>query len=196
MLEILAVVGLTAASFVSTSLDNFILLLGFYADERYARGRVLLGYTASTVGMVLLAHGAAAAAETAPSHLLGTLGLIPMGLGVWGLFRLVRPASLEAAGEEAPPRGFLAVLGVMLANSGDSLAVLVSVFADTAESLEIWVIATAVAMTLGYGIVARWFAGIPGVAARMRRYSRVVLPFLLIAIGAYILANSPTDAVP
>ncbi len=126
MTPILTVVGLAAASFVSTSLDNFTLLLGFYGDERYARGRVLVGYLASTAGMVFLAHGVATAVETAPSHLLGYLGVIPLGLGLVGVFRLFRPAAPtdEPRGGEA--RGFLAVLAVMLANSGDTLAVFVS----------------------------------------------------------------------
>jgi cadmium resistance protein CadD (predicted permease) len=196
MLTILAVVGVTTASFVSTSFDNFMLLVGFYADERYARGRVLLGYATSTLSVVLLAHGAAAAAETAPPALLGYLGLIPLALGLVGLARLASRAPRQEATTGTGARGLVAVLGVMLANSGDTLAVFISLFADTAEGLEAWVLGTAMAGATGYAVLARWLVDRSGAAERLQRYSRVVLPLLLIGIGAYILANTPTDAIP
>lgn len=194
MLAVLAVVGVTTASFVSTSFDNFTLLVGFYADRRYATRRVLLGYAASTLAVVLLAHGVATAAETAPPGLLGYLGLIPLTLGLVGLARLASRAPRGELPAGTTGRGFLAVLGVMLANSGDTLAVFVSLFADTAEGLEGWILATAVASASGYAVLARWLVERSAAAERIQRYSRVVLPLLLIAIGAYILANTATDA--
>ena len=196
MVEILTVVGLSAASFVSTSLDNFTLLLGFYGDERYARGRVLFGYLASTAGMVLLAHAVAAAVETAPSHLLGYLGVIPLGLGLIGVYRLLRPGPSSERPPRVEARGFLAVLAVMMANSGDTLAVFVSLFADTAEGLEVWVLLTAAGMAAAYALVARRLVERSAAADLLRRYTRVLLPFLLIGIGVHILSNTPTDVMP
>ena len=196
MSPILTVAGLAAASFVSTSLDNFTLLLGFYGDGRYARGRVLVGYLASTVGVVFLAHLVATAVETAPSHLLGYLGVIPLGLGLVGVFRLVRPGAGVEESPDVEARGFLAVLAVMLANSGDTLAVFVSLLADTAEGLEVWVLLTATLMAAAYALVARRLVERSGAAALLRRYTRVLLPFLLIWIGVHILGNTATDVVP
>jgi cadmium resistance protein CadD (predicted permease) len=196
MLSIIAVVGVTAAGFASTSFDNFILLVGFYADDRFTRGRVLLGYVLSTLGMVLLAHAGAAAAETAPDHLLGYLGLIPLTLGLLGLGRLATKAGPPSRGPEERARGFLPVLGVMVANSGDTLAVFISLFADTAEGLEVWVLATAVACALAYALLARWIVERGSVVRRLERYSRVFLPVLLVGIGLYILANTGTDVAP
>jgi cadmium resistance protein CadD (predicted permease) len=196
MLAILAVIGVAGASFISTSFDNFTLLIGFYADGRYSKTKVLFGYAASTLGMVFLAHGAATAVEGAPAALLGYLGLVPLAMGLAGVARLVRGGPDAEAVTDPAPRGFWAVLGVMLANSGDTLVVFVSVFADTAEGLEWWVMGAAVAIAVGYAILARWLVERAGAADRLQRRTRMVLPFLLIGIGAYILANTPTDVVP
>ncbi len=196
MLAILAVMGLTVAGFISTSFDNFTLLLGFYADGRYAKGKVLFGYAASTLGMVFLAYGASAAVEAAPVRFLGILGLIPLALGIVGLVRLLRGVPNEEIRQGSRPRGFLAVLGVMLANSGDTLAVFISVFADTAEGLEKWVVATAVGIALAYALLAQRLVERSGAADRLQRYTRVILPFLLLGMGAYILANTGTDGIP
>jgi cadmium resistance protein CadD (predicted permease) len=145
---------------------------------------------------VRLAHGAATGAETAPAHLLGYLGLIPLTLGLVGLVRLASGTTGEAEAPEVVARGILPVSGIMLANSGDTLAVFTSLFADTAEGLEIWVLATTVASAAAYAVLARWLVARAGVVRGLKRYSRVALPFLLVGIGVYILANTGTDAIP
>lgn len=195
MLDRLTVVGVATATFLATSLDNFALLLGFFADRRRSRVRVGLGFLAATAVVMALAHGAATVAELGPPRLLGYLGLLPLGLGLWGLFRLRRaPAPDEDVG--AARGGFLAVLGVMLASSGDTLGVFASLLADTAEGLEAWIIATALALAAAYSGVASWLVAREGVASRVQGVARIVLPFLLIAVGLYILGDTRTDAVP
>lgn len=197
MLERLAVVGLTVGSFVATSFDNFTLLLGFFSDPRYSRRRVLLGYVASTLGMVLLAYAFSAVVELAPTGVLGLLGIVPLAFGLQGLYRLRRPSSGGGGGEDDVTRetGFVAVLLVMLANSGDTFGVFVSLFADTTEGLEAWILISAVAMAAAYAVLARWLVSYERVADTIRKIARVVLPFLLIAIGLYILADTGTDVV-
>ncbi len=196
MFERIAVVGLTLGSFVATSFDNFTLLLGFFSDPRYSRRRVLLGYVASTLGMVVLAYALSTAVELAPTRVLGLLGIIPLAFGLQGLYRLWRPRPAEGAdGDVVGETGFVAVLLVMLANSGDTFGVFVSLFADTAEGLELWILTSAVAMAAAYAVLARWLVSHAGAARTIQRIARVVLPFLLIAIGLYILADTRTDAV-
>jgi cadmium resistance protein CadD (predicted permease) len=192
--ELLSVIGLAVATFVATSFDNFTLLLGFYADDEYPRRQVAAGYLGSALLVVLAAWTASAAAELAPASFLGLLGLIPLSLGVVGLYRLIREAGSETVStRSSPSKGFLPVLLVMLANSGDSLSVLVSVFADTAESLEIPVVLTVAACALVYSALARWLVTRSGIGLRIQRVAPVVLPFLLIAIGIYILLDTGTD---
>lgn len=196
MTAVLGVVGLAAVSFVSTSLDNFTILLGFLADDEYPRRQVHAGYLSSVVGVVALAYLAAQAVELMPARLLGYLGLVPLSMGLLGVYRLIRsggPAAVEATATRG--KGFLAVALMMLANSGDSLGVFVSVFADTADGLEIPVVLTFCACGLAYAAVARWLVTRSRLAPPVQRASRVVLPFLLIAVGTYILMNTGTDVV-
>jgi len=192
---LLAAVGLALATFVSTSFDNFTLLLGFFADDEYPRRQVVGGYLVSVVTVVLLAWAGSAAVEMAPTSYLGYLGLIPLGLGVVGLFRMVKGAE-KAVARPSAVKGFTPVFLVMLANSGDSLAVFVSVFGDTAESLEIPMLLTAAFAAIVYASLARWLVTRSAIGAHIQRGARVVLPFLLIAIGSYILMNTGTDVVP
>jgi cadmium resistance protein CadD (predicted permease) len=50
MLELLAVVVITGVTFVGTSLDNLLLLIGFYGDPEYRARDMVAGY----VGAILL----------------------------------------------------------------------------------------------------------------------------------------------
>ncbi|HSM05705.1 MAG TPA: cadmium resistance transporter [Longimicrobiales bacterium] len=196
MLERLTVAALAAASFVATSFDNFTLLLGFFSNPRYSRRRVVLGYLASTACMVLLAYGVSTAVEQAPTRTLGYLGLVPLAFGLHGLYRLRRPGVGTGDADRVAERGFVAVFLVMLANSGDTFAVFVSVFADTVEGLEGWILIAALAMAALYGLVARWLVSRERVADAVARVARLALPFLLVLIGLYILADTGTDVVP
>ena len=196
MTEWVAVVGLSALTFVSTSFDNFMLLLGFFADDEYPRRQVVGGYLVAVVVVVLGAWTASAALEQVPSQYLGYLGIVPVTLGLVGLYRLVRFAGPAVpTAEPTATKGFIPVMLVMLANSGDSLSVYVSVFADTAENLEVPIVAAAAGLALIYAALARWLVTRSGLAGPIQRAARVLLPFLLIGIGVYILLDTGTDVV-
>ncbi len=197
MSDLLSVVGLALTGFVATSFDNFMILLGFLGDDEYPRRRVVTGYLTAVVVVVLAAFALAQAVELAPSGYLGYLGLVPLTLGLVGIYRLVRIAGpIAPAARPTRSKGYLPVLFVMLANSGDSLSVFVSVFADTSDAIEIPILVTVVVCALAYAALARWLVTRSAFAGILQRVARVVLPFLLVGIGAYILLNTGTDVVP
>ena len=110
------------------------------------------------------------------------------GLAIWN------PLYLAVGRHVGLVAGFLPVLLVMLANSGDSFSVYVSVFADTAERLEVPIVSVVVVCALLAAASARWLVTRSGLARPIQRIARIVLPFLLIAIGTYILIDTTTDA--
>jgi cadmium resistance protein CadD (predicted permease) len=198
MVEALVVVGLAAATFASTSFDNFTLLLGFLSNEAYRRRAVVLGYAVSSVIMVLLAFVAAEAVEFAPARYVRYLGLVPLGLGLVGVYRLVRPATTDTHGATAlrGGGGFVPVLIVMLANSADTFSVFVSLLADTREGLEIYALLAVPVLALLWSGLALWLLGKERIARTIHRIAGALLPFVLVLIGWYIFSNSPTDLVP
>jgi cadmium resistance protein CadD (predicted permease) len=198
MVDALMVGGLAAATFISTSFDNFTLLLGFLSNEAYRRRAVVVGYVVSSVVMVLLAFAAAEAVEFAPARYVRFLGLVPFALGLVGVYRLARPAATDAQRESAGPvgGGFVPVLVVMLANSADTFSVFVSLLADTREGLEIYAVLSVPLLALFWAGFAIWLLGKERIARTVQRMAKVVLPFVLVFIGWYIFSNSPTDLVP
>ncbi len=192
MSDALLLAGVTASAYAATNLDQLVLLIAF----RAAGGGVRVSLAHALVLAMVL--GASLAAETAADSLdpalLGHLGWIPIALGVSGLLRLRRRvASAGGSGVSVDRLTVPAMAFAMLAHSGDLLAALVPLAAETRETLlpVLWA-TTALAGLVWLGL-ARAIAGIPGVQERLEGLAPYLLPPLLIAVGVYILLDSRSD---
>lgn len=195
--DLASAVALGATGFVATSGDNFILLLGLYGNERYRARDVLAGYVGAVALVVVTSRLLGLAAHQAPPGILGYLGAIPIALGTWHLLQLARSRT-SAHGAFRPPAsasGALAVGLVTLAASGDSLATFAAIFADTRPPLGLLILGVSLACALATGMLARRLVHETGLGARVSRVAPYVLPFLLIGIGVFIVADTPIDMV-
>ena len=196
MTDLLAVVAVTVVAFAATSLDNLGLLIGLYADETFRPRDVLVGYMTAAISVTALAYGVSTGVELAPIKYLGYLGFVPITLGLYRVGTLLRSSTSRSASSlQRVRRGVVPVLLLMLAQSGDSFAVFVAVFADTRERLEIPILLTVAACVALICASAYWLAKHSALAGPIQRGMRWALPVLLIAIGIFILANTPTDVV-
>jgi len=81
------------------------------------------------------------------------------------------------------------VAGVTIANGGDNLGVYIPLFASATGAIPIYAaifaVMTALWCWIGYRLVRnRW------VGERLRRYGHLLLPYVLIALGLYILSGA------
>jgi len=193
-LDILAIALASAAAFVASSMDNLLLLVGFKSARSMDRRSVRVGYVVSVVTVTGLAWGLALAAEGRVPFRLSYLGVLPIIAGVYhGVRSLRERASSEVARPPSRGSGFFSVLVTMLANSGDSLLVLMALFADTAPGLDLVAGATLVAMSALWIAIAGFVAGHPRHRSRVEAFARYALPVILVAVGIYILMDTSTD---
>ena len=190
--DLLLIIALTAITFVATNLDNLGMLIILIGDETYAAREITWGYLLSALIVFAAAWLVAEAVELAPDRHLEYLGFIPIALGIYRAWELTKGPGTDTS-RRGPRLGILAVTLLMLAQSGDTLAVYVSLFADTRESLETAMLITFAACVLLWIAAARWLAGHRLIAEPLERWGRYLLPVLLIAIGVLILMDTPTD---
>ena len=197
MEELLAIVAITAVTFVATSFDNLVLLIVFLGDAGYRWGSVVVGYVASSTLVTAVAWGLSEVADQAPGRYLGYLGLIPIAIGLNEVLKLVRRREeiLPVRPEIVAAKGALSVGAVMLASSGDTFAALFALFTDTADPYTIPMLATVASAALVWCGLAAWLFSHPPLERILSRSARYVLPFLLIGIGVYILLDSGTDVL-
>ncbi|WP_170425000.1 hypothetical protein [Ruegeria arenilitoris] len=176
---------------VSTNLDNLAVLLGLILvmDRR----RSLLGFAmAQTLVLGLALAVATGLSQSGLPDWIGYLGVIPLGLGLLGIWRQVSGNGHES---DIPKGEVASVVTLFLSLSVDTFAVMTPLLADSDAQFRL-------AALIGAGIASASLAGIAAWGAphaqklgpRAARLERVA-PYIMVCVGLYILSNSPTDVL-
>jgi cadmium resistance protein CadD (predicted permease) len=198
---ILTLLAVVAGSFVATNLDNLLLLVTLCGSNPHNRRAVQLGFLAAVVLMLVVAAAGLALGRVLESDALGYLGIAPV---LVGLHMLYQQRSIADAGTDVPgsvqPAGaqrgvWLGTFALMAGNSGDSLAVMLPLLAETGRPGR-WVIVIAyLLMALAWSRLALVLADRPGVAERIEQRGARLVPWVMIAVGCYILLDTHTDTL-
>lgn len=173
--------------FALVHVDTFIVLLAFCADEQYELQEVLLGhYLGFSVGLAGAIAGAIIAGELLEGGAF-LLGVVPVGLGLWGLWRR-QPEPDHAPILPAPGvwRRTLVVTVASIGLSGENIAVFVPFFV-TLERAELALIALIYLVAGGIVFLIAWLAATRLLVVRMPAWiEEKVVPLVLVAVGGYV----------
>jgi cadmium resistance protein CadD (predicted permease) len=191
--SVLVVVGIGVVVFASTDVDDLLLLSAFFADPRFSTRSVVIGQFAGIGALVAASAIAALAAIAVPPGWVALLGLIPLGLGIQKLCQLRRDRGGDGDTLEVSEPGtrsqVLSVMAVTMANGGDNLSVYIPLFARDLRLIPtyavVFAVMTAVWCGVGYALVNNRIAG-----QHVRQYGHIALPFVLVALGLYILSGA------
>ena len=184
-MNFLSLALLSTGAFVSTNIDDLLLLVGFFSDRSFSRGLIFAGQILGMAIIVAISLAAASAALAISPQRVGLLGVAPIVIGIGKLLRLGKK-------EEGQPTavGILQVAAVTVVNGGDNIAAYTPIFAtqgsrDMIATLAIFALLTLVWCFAALGLVRHTALGKP-----LRRYGHVLLPFILIGLGGLILYRS------
>ena len=192
MNELVTALGVAVVVFAATNVDDILLLAAFFADPDLSPRQVVAG---QFLGMLVLVAASAVCAFFAvviPAGWIGLLGLAPLALGVHGLLRRESGADDSNPTAQSAPASrsrWLAVAGVTIANGGDNLGVYIPMFSSERHLLALYVIVFAV-LTALWCVIGHYLVNNPLVGKKLARYGQVALPFVLIALGLWILADA------
>lgn len=190
--ELLSTLGVGCVVFAATNVDDLVLLIALFADARLRRGHVVVGQTLGIAALTAASAVAALGALVVPPAWVALLGVVPLALGV----KAILDRDDDDDDGEAPPetvgagRAIAAVAGITVANGGDNLGVYVPLFAAQPGWRTAVMGALFVLLTLAWCLAALALVRHPAVGARLRRWGRVALPLVLIALGAWILLGA------
>jgi cadmium resistance protein CadD (predicted permease) len=204
--SLLIAVTLGLVTFVATSLDNLLLLISFLGNPSYPKRVVAPAYIGSILGVVALSALLSVVARFGPLKGRGLvfLGFVPIGLGLYYAVRLVLPGRISEqeklqqsmARTMRMRKGRAAVIAVTLAASGDSLATYTALFADTRTWLMPATVGGILLGAVAWTWVAEWIMRQTGAHRFIEKVGPILLPIVLIALGLYILGDTPTDFTP
>jgi cadmium resistance protein CadD (predicted permease) len=175
-------------AFAATNLDDIFVLTFFFAQKNLQIWRVVLGQYLGIAGLILVSLVGFFASLLIPYKWIGLLGLIPIGIGIRKLLALQ-----EGQKEKIVVRrveSSLTVAAITFANGGDNIAIYTPLFASsTWATLTITLITFSVMIALW--CVAGYAIGNHFVVIRLiDRYGHILVPFIFIGLGFYILLGS------
>ena len=205
MHEFIVVIVTAVVAFATTNIDDIFLLMLFFSQvnatfrpQHIVAGQYL-GF-AVLVGVSVLGYFGTLAL---PRIWIGLLGLVPIALGIR---KLLKPETkspettpLVASSMQARPQAALSslvhpqtisVASITVANGGDNIGIYVPLFARGS----LWQLGITIIMF--FLLVGLWcFLGAslgrhPTIAPVLDRYGHVLVPFVLIGLGIFILVES------
>jgi cadmium resistance protein CadD (predicted permease) len=198
--SLIAIIPIAAGAYVATNLDNYILLVSFLARHRDQTKSVVAGYFVCMIIFGFTGYWIGAAASVAPVEYIGFLGIVPISIGTYELVQLRRGSVTATAATDKSAgdgqKAFMTTLISQLGNGADTIVILGILFADSTPSADMLIILTLAAMAATFVIVGIYTVLHPALSKWIGRYAHRAMPFILIAVGVYVLANTASDLLP
>ena len=183
-------------AFISTNIDDIFILILFFGNKRFITSEIILGQYLGIITLIGVSFVASLAGLIIDQPYIGLLGLIPIYLGIKSLIGLFRKSTEEESNEELKLDGkkgnILSVAGVTIANGGDNIGIYTPIFAALPISGTVTMISIFMIMTLLWCLIAKYLTRHPYIARLIDKYGHMVTPFVLIALGVFILVESKT----
>jgi cadmium resistance protein CadD (predicted permease) len=193
-METALLIIVTLSAFIATNLDDIFILMAFFADPDFRREQVVLGQYLGMIILLLISSLAYLFQLIIPSSWISLLGIFPIIIGLRNLLNLKKDSTQQIP-KEVENKIFSGKTGlksfqvatVTFANGGDNLGVYAPLFAslDQQELLPvilIFLLMTGLWCFLSFKMVNNRIIG-----AKIRSYAHLILPFVLITIGLYII---------
>ena len=204
MADILSIVAIGIASFAATNIDDIFVLMMFFSSSSsssslaFPAKQIVLGQYIGIGLLISISALGSFISLAIPTYIIGLLGVVPIGIGVKKLIELrktdedkISYSNHEIQRENKSYLSILAVAAVTFSNGGDNIGVYTPMFAKYNAASQITaLVAVLMVMTALWCIAAYYLVNHPLVASKIRRTGRVVLPFVLIGLGIYIISES------
>lgn len=188
-------IAVASGLFTATNIDDIVVLtVLFLASTRGALPgwKVIIGQYLGFIVLVAISVVAALGLTIVPDEWVGFLGLIPLGIGVYGLIRYLHRRSNGDDDEEGSIRagGLLGVAGITIANGADNISLYTPVFRtqpvpDTMVTIVVFLLLVAV-----WCLVARAIGTNRRVTEALERIEHWLVPAVFVGLGLYILVDS------
>ena len=181
--------------FVSTSIDDLVLLILFHSQARTRAQRLSIlagqiGGIGILVGISLL--GSYLASRMLEGWVIGLLGFIPIALGIKAMMGKDEEKNESVGGGR---KGLLATVTlVTIASGGDNLGIYIPWFATLDESSLLITMLVFLVLILLFWALGYLLANQSHIKNLLSRFSAVLVPVVFLLLGLVILSENGTFA--
>jgi cadmium resistance transport/sequestration family protein len=185
----LSVLGRAIVAFAATNIDDIFLLTLFFAQKNLKRWHVVAGQYLGLAGLIAISLVGYFARLVIPHAWIGLLGLAPIAIGIKKLIDWKRSIEADTKTQTGKASVFT-VAAVTFANGGDNIGIYIPLFANSdAQDLLITLVAFS-ALIAVWCVVGYYLGNHPTVKQPVDRYGHILVPFVLIGLGIYIIIES------
>jgi cadmium resistance transport/sequestration family protein len=197
-------------SFIATNLDDVLILIMFFSQvsPSFRRRHIVLGQYLGFTALLLISLPGYFGGLVLPKAWVGLLGFLPVWIGMSQLLKResdkpeVKTVSNELTFE--PKTSMMSVLksllrpqvyqvaAVTVANGGDNVGIYIPLFASSSLPRLAVIIGIFLILVGVWCWVAERLTRQRAIATLLTRYGHRAMPFVLIGLGLYILADSGT----
>ena len=199
MTNIPGLIAIGVAAFAATNIDDIFVLMMFFSyssSMTFPVKQVVLGQYIGIGLLVAISALGSFISLAVPTYIIALLGIVPIVIGLKKLvvFRKKNESNSKQAiiqNKKKNNLAFAAVAAVIFSNGGDNIGVYTPLFAKYNSLSQITALATIfMAMTAVWCITAYYLVNHPLVASKIRHIGHIIIPFVLIGLGIYILTES------
>ena len=185
----LSVLSRAVVAFAASNIDDIFVLTLFFAQKNLKRWHVVAGQYLGLAGLIAVSLSGYFARLVIPRSWIGLLGFAPIVIGIKKLVDWNH--GIEADTKNEAGRGSVFTVAVVtFANGGDNIGIYVPLFATSdARALIITLIAFGVLIAV-WCALAYYLGKHPAVKRIVDRYGHIVVPFVLIGLGVFIIIES------
>lgn len=193
-------------SFAATNIDDILVLMVFFAqvDDRLRPHHIVTGQYLGFAVLLLACLPGFFGGLLLPESWIGLLGLLPIVIGIRQLLDQDEEAptiqtvsdELQTAAEKRfplvrwlHPKTYQVAI-VTLANGGDNIGIYIPLFASSSLPALVVLLSIFLVLIAVWCVIAKYLAEHPAIAPLMTRYAHRIVPFVLIALGIYILVEN------
>jgi cadmium resistance transport/sequestration family protein len=188
------------AAFIATNLDDVVVLMVFFAqiDRTLHPWQIVVGQYLGFGVLLLLSLPGYFGGMLLSRPWIGLMGLVPLGIGIKLLLskdedadsvQTVSNLLLQKLAIILPPQ-ILKVAVVTVANGGDNIGIYVPLFASKNLVGLLAILGTFLIMVGGWCWLAWRLVKQPAIGKLLMNYGDRLVPWVFIALGCYILAES------
>jgi cadmium resistance protein CadD (predicted permease) len=195
-LDIIALVGVGIAAFVSTNIDDLFILMVFFATPRFPSSQIVLGQYIGMGSLIGVSLAGSLITLVLPHNLIGLIGLFPIAIGIKELVE----SHKKGENDESLTRKLLRnrktqlpslTVAAATFSGGEEIGIYITLFATNNEvGSIITLVSVVMVLTALWCFLAHYLVKHSFLANIFRSIGSRVLPYLLIGIGIYILAEA------
>jgi len=190
----LTIIALVAGSYAATNLDNLTLLVSWMLAGKTSNAGLAGGYALANASVLVIAIILGLSSNVIPVELIGYLGVIPIGLGIYSLVGQIR-SHARTVDAHTRSGATLGIAATLTANSVDSIIIFSPMLADSKASVDPFIGIVFVAVAAAWFWIAKLASHHAARLDAVTNAAGWIAPLMMIYVGVYILMNTATDVV-